>query len=571
MILLAQDVADSTQTLTIWLVVLATASIVTLALQRLKLSVIPGYIIAGALISPLVDRMVGGTQTVEHIADLAIILLMFGIGLHIDIADARRGMVSLIGIGVLSTIGSCVLGYPVALALGLPPPAAIVAVMVLSMSSTAAVMRMLQQRRELKQLHGRLCFGVLLVQDLLVVVMLAAIPIISLWSGAGEVDGEIPFTLTQLIAKTFLTVGGVGLLIVGGMAVLPRMMAVVAKGARADVLLVFAAAVAIGAAAVTSSLGLSPELGAFLAGFLLAATPFRHQVSGQLAPMRDLFMAIFFTAVGLDVSAHIVAQYWWVVGLVVVCLVVIKTLAIGVAAWSFGASGPISIRSAMALAQGGEFGLIVLAAAGGAGPLLDEQTEAILVGAIAVSLVFTPMLMTAGERWAVALRKAPTAPWVGRFAMRDSPVASPDRPDALGHVIIAGFGPVGRATADQFKRLGVAFVVVELNPRTVERQTKLGRAIVYGDVTNAAVLESAGIEHAAAIVLTMPDDQAVLRACTVIRQLAPDIFIAARMTFMSKAITAKQIGADYVIAEEIATAEAMAKHVAGVMTARVSQ
>ena len=333
----------------------------------------------------------------------------------------------------------------------------------------------------------------------------------------------------------------------------------------------FAAAVAIGAAAVTSGLGLSPELGAFLAGFLLAATPFRHQVSGQLAPMRDLFMAIFFTAVGLDVSAHIVAQYWWVVGLVVLCLVVIKTLAIGVAAWSFGASGPISIRSAMALAQGGEFGLIVLAAAGGAGPLLDEQTEAILVGAIAVSLVFTPMLMTAGERWAVALRKAPTAPWVGRFAMRDSPVASPDRPDGLGHVIIAGFGPVGRATADQFKQLGVAFVVVELNPRTVERQTQLGRAIVYGDVTNAAVLESAGIEQAAAIVLTMPDDQAVLRACTVIRQLAPDIFIAARMTFMSKAITAKEIGADYVIAEEIATAEAMAKHVAGVMTARVSQ
>ena len=109
-----------------------------------------------------------------------------------------------------------------------------------------------------------------------------------------------------------------------------------------------AAAVAIGAAAVTSNLGLSPELGAFLAGFLLAATPFRHQVSGQLAPMRDLFMAIFFTAVGLDVSAHIVAQYWWVVGLVVVCLVLIKTFSIALAAWSFGASGPISIRSAMA-------------------------------------------------------------------------------------------------------------------------------------------------------------------------------------------------------------------------------
>ena len=144
---------------------------------------------------------------------------------------------------------------------------------------------------------------------------------------------------------------------------------------------------------VMTSLGLSPELGAFLAGFLLAATPFRHQVSGQLAPMRDLFMAIFFTAVGLDVSAQIVAHYWWAVGLVVLCLVVIKAIAICVSAWSFGASGSISIRSAMALAQGGEFGLIVLAAAGGAGPLLDEHTEAVLVGVIAVSLVFTPLLM----------------------------------------------------------------------------------------------------------------------------------------------------------------------------------
>jgi Kef-type K+ transport system membrane component KefB len=550
---------ESTQNLTVWLVVLATATIVTLILHRLRLSVIPGYLIAGALIAPVVDRLEGGAAAVNDIADLAILLLMFGIGLNTDTADAKKGMVSLVGIGVISTVGSCLLGFPIALAFGLAPPVAVIVVMALSISSTAAVMRMLQQRGELRQVHGRICFGVLLVQDLLVVVMLAAIPLVKVW--ADPQSTADPMTPVRLFAMICLTVGGVGLLILLGMAVLPKLMGLVAQGARPDLLLVFSAAIAIGAAVVTSQLGLSPELGAFIAGFLLSSTPFRHQVAGQLAPMRDLFMAIFFTAVGLGVSASIVSQNWWIILLAVACLIVVKVITITAAAWALGAGSTMAVRCGLILAQGGEFGLVVLSAAVASGGLLDETTKAIVVGTIALSLVLTPMLMVAAERAAPFASRLPPVPWLKHPNLSEALGSDATEVHAGGHVIIAGFGPVGRAIADRFKERGTPFVVIELNPRTVEKQARLGRAIVYGDVTNLAVLESAGIDHAAAIVLTMPDDQAVLRACAVVRQIAPDLFIAARMTFMSKAIAAKQIGADYVIAEEIATAEAMATHV----------
>jgi CPA2 family monovalent cation:H+ antiporter-2 len=289
-----------------------------------------------------------------------------------------------------------------------------------------------------------------------------------------------------------------------------------------------------------------------------------------------LFLAIFFTAIGLDLSIQTLISGWWIVILGVLATVAFKGLITGVTAWAAGASGAVAVFLALALAQGGEFSLVLLAQARTAGILSANQT-ALAIACIVVTLIITPNLMQLARRLMPAARRLPPAWWIRKSMLRDATAHPQIEPEpgapadnaaegtggpALGSLaIIAGFGPVGRAVADTLEKRGVIVTVIELNPRTVEKQHAMGRSIVYGDAGNPEVLHKAGLDRAEAIVLTMPDEEAVLRACRVIRQNKPEIFIAARLNVLSKALQAMQQGADHTVVEELATAEAMAKQV----------
>ena len=222
--------------------------------------------------------------------------------------------------------------------------------------------------------------------------------------------------------------------------------------------------------------------------------------------------------------------------------------------------GRSSLLTGVYLASAGEFSLVVLAAAASAGILSGEQVGT-CIAVVIVSLVAAPMLVGPANTWAARLVGVKPPPWARSSALNGAPAATDSQTPAARHVVIAGFGPVGRTLADRFAVLGIPFTVIELNPRTVQRQTTLGRPIVYGDATNPDVLESAGIEHADAVLLTIPDDEATLRACQAIRAAAPDVFIAARTNFLSGKFLAHQLGADLVTVEEIATAQAMERDV----------
>lgn len=320
--------------------------------------------------------------------------------------------------------------------------------------------------------------------------------------------------------------------------------------------MVTAAAMALGFAVATGALGLSPELGAFIAGFLLSATPFRYQLSGQLAPMRDLFMAVFFTAVGLRVDAIGIAPDWWVVLLGSLVVLVLKGLSIGSTAWASGFSPRVSVYAGASLAQSGEFSLIVLGVAASAG-IIPDRALSIVIAITVATLIITPSLMQGG-RWACArVTQWPLAPWWRRHG--DAP--EPDQGDVDNdrpRVIVAGFGPVGRASVERLERAGALVTILELNTATVRRQQSLGRRAVYGDVANPEVLHSAGIDHADAVVVTVPDLDAVLRAVRAVRRLRPDVHLAVRAGLMAGAIRARELGADHVTVEEVAAAGALA-------------
>lgn len=564
------------------LAILAVASIVTLGLRRLRLATIPGYLIAGIIVGPYSLGLVHDQASVESISRLAIIFLMFGVGLSLDLNAVRGAMFHILLMGIISTAAAALVGWPIAAMFGLSAPAGLVVAIALTMSSTAVTLRILQERREMRLSHARVCVGISVVQDLCSPVVLAVLPLLALWAHAqsGTSPAQAPLDWQQQILHAALAIAGIVLLILVARYILPWILAEAARGSE-EVMLVLSAAIALGAGLATASLGLSAELGAFLGGFMLSSTPFRYQIVGLLAPTRDLFMAVFFTTVGLAVIPATLMDGWWMIGLAVLLLIVVKGFVIAASVWAFGGTGPVALLVGVVLAQAGEFTLVLIAAAEGAN-LLDERAHSMLVGVVVLSLILTPLMYQLAVRMRPRVSRVPLAPWMRRYVestdqgrgerrtlaemgfRRRAVEAATDREDRRlegGRAIVAGFGPVGRAVADALERRGVLVTVIELNPRTVQRQHLIGRSVVYGDASNPEVLESAGLPEVNAVVLTMPDEDAMLRACQIIRAARPEVFIAARVSALSRAIQAMQLGADHTVVEELATAEAMALQV----------
>ncbi len=568
------------------LLVLATAGVVALMTQRAKLETVPAYLVAGAALGPSALGLVASEESISVISHLAMILLMFGIGLHMDLTMLRAGAASMIAAGLLSFFLCAAVGWGVVSLFGLSAPSGLALALALSMSSTAVVMRVLAQRRELRRPVGRLSFAVLLLQDLLVVGVLAALPALARWGGTGGEDAGLALDLEdsgfgwlEFTKDAALKVGGVAGLIVAGRLILPRVLREAARAPSREVMLVLSVSAAIGAALATAWIGFSPELGAFLAGLILASSPFKHQLAGQIGPLRDLLIAVFFTAVGMKVDVGLLMQWWWVAVLGAVATIVLKSGIIALSCWAAGAAAATSFATGFALAQAGEFSLVLLDVASEL-QLINVTTLANATAIVALTLVATPTLMSLGNRLAPRFARVAPPPWIkvtrftddgGEAGDAHGPPPTPEARAALHlrHVVVAGFGVVGRAVCERFDTLGVPYTIIDFNPNTIRTQGTLGRHVIFGDVTNPEVLESAGVRGADAVILTIPDEDAVLRACEAVRGMNGRTFIAARTNFLSKGMMATRLGADSVTVEELATAESMAHEVIVQLTERV--
>jgi len=538
------------------LIVLMTAGVVALVMSRLRLPVVPAYMIAGVLIGPGALGLSSSAGSLDDLARLATVLLLFGIGLQLHLSALRAALVRYILAGVGSGAATTLIGWPIAMALGLPAPAALIAAMALSLSSTAVIMQHLALRRELNRSHGRLALAILVVQDLAVLGMLAAVPVIGAWAGAGgsATAGAGP-GVGAFLVQSLGRLAGLAAVVIATRWLLPALLAEATRGRGTDVLLVIATASAIGAAVVTQALGFSAELGAFLAGLTLAASPARHQISGQIGPLRDLFVAVFFTTIGMRVAPGVLVDHAGVIAAALAALLLVKSVVIGLSCWAIGAGGVASVLVGLMLAGGGEFSLLVFSAAERIG-VLSPTAFRVLVTVTVLSLILTPLLIHAGRLWAPATRAVPLPPWLRRGLARPDP-PEPEGAAAGRLVIIGGFGPVGRAVAEGLRQAGARYSVAELNPKTVQALKSQGVRAIYGDVSNPHVLETAGIHDADALVLTIPDEESVLRAAQAARREHPGILIVARATLASRVTMAQSLGADLVVVDELATAAAM--------------
>lgn len=586
--LLAASAAAPDALFTDLIIILAAAGCIAVAMHRLRLAIIPAYLLAGAIIGPGGLGFVGSPDRVATIADLALILLLFGIGLHMDLAVLRADLWRLIASGVAAMTLCALLLWPLALGLGVSTLGALVIAIALAMSSTAVVLRIIQDRRELHMPDGRLSIAILIMQDLAAIVALLMIPPLARWNsapgaGAGsQAVGASLGTAQQFLLSGVIAVTGVALIVVVGRFLLPRLLLEAARQRSGEAMMVVSTAAALGAAGLTSAVGLSPALGAFLGGFLLCSTPVRHQLAGQVATIRDLFSAVFFTAIGMSLSvADLMSHLPLILGGAAVILTV-KSFATALACWLTGWTGNLSIKVGLTLSQAGEFSIVVLSSAlavsGGSAGLIDKETMGLVLAMIVITLMATPAVLNGAKTLDAKLRPLPalrrfrrgraTAPGIKATpAPSDSgaPASGADPKPRPRRVIIAGYGLVGRVVSDYLSAHGAVVTIIELNPATVKAQARLGRSVVFGDVSNPEVLESAGVHEADALILTIPDEDRVLRACHVARQTNAGIFIVARTSYVSKGMTASTLGANEVIIEELATAEAMERLVARVI------
>jgi Kef-type K+ transport system membrane component KefB len=535
-------------------VILVSAAVVAVVTQPMRLAAIPAYLIAGAVVGPRALGLVPSPESLGAISHLAIILLLFGIGLELHLSVLRHRLARMIVAGFGSCSLSVVVGWPVAIWFGLAPPAALAVCMALALSSTAVVLRIIADRRELRRTRGRLALSILVIQDMIVLGMLAALPALAEWagtaSGAPLSQADLPDARggwLRFAVDALVRVGAAAGLIIFGRLILPRVLRESLKGRSLEVLTIVGVASALLAAIAAQAVGFSLEMGAFLAGFVLAGTPFRHQLSGQIGPLRDLFIAVFF-------------EWWWVIIAGGALMMVLKAALISGVCWALGTTASIAIAVGFSLAQAGEFSLIVLDTAHGKG-IIDDATTATAIAIVVISLILTPALVELGGRIARVVSKIGPAPWVRSSLPREPSHLQRQPSQRAKHVIIAGYGPIGSLIAEELERAGTTYTVVELNPATVQEQSRRGRTVIFGDVGNLEVLESAGIGNADALILTIPDEEAVLRTCAVARRRAPDIFIAARTRVVSKRAALTEVGADSVTVDETSAASEMLRAV----------
>tara|TARA_A100001388_G_scaffold253470_1_gene216591 strand:+ start:1666 stop:3678 length:2013 start_codon:yes stop_codon:yes gene_type:complete len=503
--------------------VIATVSvIVTLLLGRLKLPVVAGLVLSGALVGPKALSLAHDPEAIEVIAEVGVIFLLFTIGLEFSLSRLKNifrqvALGGLLQVGVTTLVTSLV-----CLGLDLSFPEAVVYGFVFALSSTALVLRTLGERGELDAPHGRFIVGTLIFQDLCIVPMVLVVPLLVNGLDKPETWQAIMFAL----GKAALVVV---LLFATSRKVIPYLFRWVDASRSNEVFILTVLCLCIGTAYLTSLTGLSLALGAFLAGMIVADTDFRHRAMGDILPLRDVFVSFFFVSLGMFFDFQLLAEKPMEVGLLLLAFIGGKGL-IAILAASFMRFPPRAAWLAgVGLAQFGEFGFIILQLAIQEGVVVEAEIGTLLNAGI-LSMFLTPLLVykaphfTAGERALDPLAKLLRA----RSAeeLEDRTVGHSD------HVVVIGYGLAGRLLTNSLSRLKIEAVALEMNSDNVELGRKLGDPVYYADATSEEALGHAHVESCRAIVIMINDNQAIERVISTIARMKVDAPVFVRTQYM---------------------------------------
>lgn len=522
-------------------IILATAVVVVGILRRIGIPPIAGYIIAGAIVGPKSVALISDPQEVALLSEVGVALLLFGIGMELSLDRLRRLWQTILAGGALQvgiTGGSFAL---LGLALGLTLPQSVFLGFLVAVSSTAIVLRALERRGDLHSPHGRLTLGILVFQDLCVVPMMLAIPILA---GGSEVGGWIWIA-------ALVTVAALAVVLLTAYLVVPRLLHWVAQTRQRDLFILTALLVCIGTAWTATTAGISLALGAFLAGLVISGSEYRHQAMADLIPLREVLTSLFFVSVGMLLDPSVIVRAILPILAWLGLIIVGKSFVVVLVVWLMRMPLRVSILAGLSLAQVGEFSFVLISAANGT-PLMDHPLSDTLLVAIILSMVVTPLILAQGPRLAEA---AGRRTWLIRL-FRALPETSDEGPVARlhDHIIIAGWGISGRELGRALRAAGIPYLVVDLNPQTVREAGAEHEPIVYGDVTSPDVLEHLGLRRARMLVLVVNDPDAAERSVRVARRLSPVVPILVRARFVSSVERLLKAGATDVVPAELEAA-----------------
>ncbi len=521
-------------------VVLAIATGVALLFSRLRLSVVAAFLVAGAILGPTGAGLVSEPGMVESLAEIGVVLLLFTVGLEFSLSSLGRMRRQVLGGGGLQ-VGFTVLAVTAALLLfRFDVPAAIFTGFVVSLSSTAIVLKVYADTLENDTTHGRLSFGILLFQDMAVIPMMLLVPSLRTWETAQ------PLQVLVTLAKAGLGVGTVLLL---ARFLIPRLFREVIRLNSREVLAMTVLFVCLGTAFLANRLGLSLGMGAFLAGMVLSESDYVHEISAQILPFRDVFTGVFFISVGMLLDLSFLAGHVHAVLPMAAGLVLLKAVAAGAAIRALGLSWRVAVTAAVGLAQIGEFSFLLLSE-GARVALIDANRYQYLLAITVLTMTATPFLVSVAptiarrwERWAT--RGVPFPETGEEAAIRKAGMEN--------HVIIAGFGMNGKNVARVLRATRVPYIVVDLNDVQVREGRAAGEPMFYGDVNRPEILERLGAPRARILVLAISDPMATRRAVAVARRLSPGLFILVRTRYLADVDDLLHLGANAVIPEEFET------------------
>jgi glutathione-regulated potassium-efflux system ancillary protein KefC/glutathione-regulated potassium-efflux system protein KefB len=533
------------------LVYLGAAVISVPIAKRLGLGSVLGYLIAGVVIGPFALSLVGEQTDVMKFAEFGVVILLFLIGLEVQPSTLWDMRKAIFGFGGSQVVGTTVAIAGVSMLLGLPWQTALAVGMVLAMSSTAIVLQTLDEKGLRHGPVGRAAFGILLLQDLAVIPMFALLPTLATIAppihaeaaghGAGSLVAHLP-PWAQGIA-VFVAVGAV---VGGGRYLVRPIFRFIAEARLREIFTAAALLIVVGVASIMQTVGLSPALGAFLAGVVLAESEFRRELESDIEPFRGLLLGLFFITVGAGIDLRLVAsQPLTLIGLVL-GLMVLKFLVVFGLARLFGAPARGAAAVATALAQGGEFAFVLLSFTVGAG-VIGATLAALLTAAVAVSMALTPVAMILYERIAQMMDAAipKQVPDTGAFE------------DGEPDIIIAGFGRFGQITGRLLTANGFRSTVLDSDIEQIDLLRRFGRRVHYGDATRMDLLRAAGIERARMLIVALDDREKTVELVETARKAFPDLVILARAWDRRHAYDLLANGADAVERETFEAALAL--------------
>jgi len=519
------------------LVYLAAGVISVPIAKRLGLGSVLGYLIAGMAVGPFALDLVGEQADVMRFAEFGVVILLFLIGLEVRPALLWRLRTAIFGVGGMQMGVSTALLAGAGIALGLEWRTALAAGAVLAMSSTAIVLQSLEEKGLRRGPVGEAAFGVLLFQDLAVIPLFAVLPLLavtapSLAHDAAAHGGSLVEALPGW-QRMLAALGAMAAVVVGGRYLTRPLFRFIAAARLREIFTASALLLVIGVAALMQIVGLSPALGAFLAGVVLAESEFRRELETDIEPFRGLLLGLFFITVGAGLDFGVAASRPLTLIGAVVGLMALKTIAMFAAARLFRFEARDAATSAVALAQGGEFAFVLISFALASGVFGGELAE-LLTAVVAVSMAAAPLAMSAMERWILS-RPVASAP---------REFDRPDMADGPPEVIVAGFGRFGQIATRLLLASGHRAVTLDSSIEQIDLLRRFGREVHYGDASRLDLLQAAGAEKAKVLLVAIDDRDKAVELVQAAREAFPNLTILARAWDRRHAYELLRSGAD---------------------------